>query len=298
LLTKKNIQVYGIDHPAAGIKNIYQIRKELNFAECDITKSADLKRILKDVRPQVIYHLAAQSNSQASLKTPINTINTNIIGELNLFEALRSLKHHPRILIAGSCEEYGLVKKGQMPIKEDAPLRPRNIYAITKVAQDFLGYQYYKNSSFDVIRARPFNHTGPRQSEAFVCSSLARQVALIEKKRKRPILHAGNLNIKRDFTDVRDVARAYWLLAEKGISGEAYNICSQKAYSIKEIADIFLSLTGVKIKIECQKARARSNDMPILLGDCTKLKKATGWRPQILFKKTLQDLLDYWRSEF
>ncbi|UCH12385.1 MAG: GDP-mannose 4,6-dehydratase, partial [Candidatus Omnitrophota bacterium] len=221
----------------------------------------------------------------------------NMIGEVNLFEALRSLKLNPRIIVAGSSEEYGFVIKSELPIKETHPLRPLSPYAVSKVGQDLLGYQYYKSYWLNVIRTRAFNHTGPRRGESFSCSNFAKQIALIEKKKQRPVIYVGNLNAKRDFTDVRDMVKGYWLVMQKGKPGEVYNICSGKAHTIKKALDILLSFAKVPIKIKQAPSRMRPSDVPVLLGDCTKMKKLTGWKPTIPFKKTMEDLLNYWREK-
>jgi len=167
---------------------------------------------------------------------------------------------------------------------------------VSKVSQDLLGYQYYKSYGLKVVRTRGFNHTGPRRGDVFICSTFAKQIAEIEKKKKSPVIYVGNLEAKRDFTDVRDTIRAYWLSLEKGEEGEVYNIGSGKTYAMKEILDILLSLTNMQIEVKVDPQRLRPSDVPILLSDSTKFVELTGWKPTIPMKKTLQDLLDYWRE--
>lgn len=297
LLGKKNIDIYGIERWKASTENIEHLKDRIKlYDECDINDIVSMRDILEKVKPDYILHLAAQSFVPTSWTAPAETIKTNMIGEVNLFEALRSLRQNPRIIVAGSSEEYGFVKKDELPIKETNPLRPLSPYAVSKVGQDMLGYQYFKSYGLNVVRTRAFNHTGPRRGEAFVCSNFAKQIAVIEKKKQKPVIHVGNLDAKRDFTDVRDMVKGYWLLMQKGTTGEVYNICSGKAYSIKQVLDTLLPLSKVPIKIKQDPSRMRPSDVPILLGDCKKMKKITNWKPVIPFKKTMQDLLDYWRG--
>ncbi len=296
-LEKGGIDIFGIERWKASTENIAHLKDKIKlYDECDINDIVSMRDILKKVNPDFIIHLAAQSFVPTSWTAPAETIKTNMIGEVNLFEALRSLKMNPKIIVAGSSEEYGFVEKKELPIKETNPLRPLSPYAVSKVGQDLLGYQYYKSYGLNVIRTRAFNHTGPRRGESFVTSNFAKQIASIENGKQEAVIQVGNLEAKRDFTDVRDVVRAYWLIMQKGSPGEVYNICSGKAYSIKRVLDILLSLTDVPVKIKQDPARMRPSDVPVLLGDCTKMKKLTGWKPEIPFEKTLEDLLNYWRG--
>ena len=296
LAERKDVDIYGMVRWRSKTENIEHIRDKIKLYECDIRDAYSVNKVIREVRPERIFHLAAQSFVPTSWRAPAETLTTNVIGELNIFEAVRQNGIDPLIHIAGSSEEYGLVKKDEIPIKETNPLRPLSPYAVSKVGQDLLGYQYFKSYGLKIIRTRGFNHTGPRRGEVFVCSDFAKQVARIEKGKQKPIIKVGNLKAKRDFTDVRDMVRAYWLVLEKGKIGEVYNICSNKAYSIKEVLDILLSLSKKKIKIEEDPQRMRPSDVPILLGDNTKFKKETGWQPEINFEKSIKDLLDYWRQ--
>jgi GDP-4-dehydro-6-deoxy-D-mannose reductase len=203
----------------------------------------------------------------------------------------------PRIQIAGSSEEYGLVHPNEIPMKEGNPLRPLSPYAVSKVAQDYLAYQYFKSYGLETVRTRGFNHTGPRRGEVFICSNFAKQIAEIEKKKLPPVIRVGNLEAKRDFTDVRDTVRAYWLSLEKGEPGDVYNIGTGKAYQGQEVLDLLLSMTDVPVEVEVDPQRLRPSDVPVLLSDCSKFKALTGWKPEIPFKQSLQDLLDYWREK-
>ncbi|MDP2924252.1 MAG: GDP-mannose 4,6-dehydratase [Candidatus Omnitrophota bacterium] len=296
LLNKKDVEIYGIIRWRSDIKNISHIKEKIKLYEADIRDFVSVKGMIAKIKPDKIFHLAAQSFVGASFGAPQETLTTNIVGELNIFEAVRSLRINPFILIAGSSEEYGLVHKNELPIKETNPLRPLSPYAVSKVTQDILGYQYFKSYGLNIIVTRAFNHTGPRRGEPFVSSNFAKQIAMIEKGKQEPVINVGNLETVRDFSDVRDVVRAYWLSLDKCKPGEVYNICSGKGYKIKEILNILLSLTKERVKIKEDPERLRPSDVPVLIGDCAKFRKATGWKPEIPFEKTLEDLLNYWRE--
>ena len=188
-----------------------------------------------------------------------------------------------------------MVYEDELPIKESNPLRPLSPYAVSKVAQDMLAYQYWMSFKTDVVRTRGFNHEGPRRGPVFVASDFAKQVADIERGLKPPVIHVGNLEARRDFTDVRDMVKAYWLALEKGEAGEVYNICSGKAWKIKDMLDLLLTMTKQKIEVREDPARLRPSDVPVLLGDHSKFTERTGWNPSIPFEQTLADMLEYWR---
>jgi len=297
LLTKKDVLVYGTDRPGADTKNIDHIKSKIKlYQECDITIKRDVKGLLARVAPDYIIHLAAQSSPLLSEQYPEDTIATNITGQVNIFESLSALRLKLKVVIAGSSDEYGRITSNKMPISENCKLTPTNLYALTKVTQELLGLRVYYRQGYDVMSTRPFHATGPKQPERFVCSSFAKQIALIEKAKQKPTILVGNINIMRDFTDVRDVANAYWLIMKKGKSGQVYNICSKRARSLKEILDILLSLSKVKVGVKVDPDRMRVNDVPLFIGDPTKLEKLTGWKAKISLKQTLKDLLIYWRE--
>ncbi len=262
----------------------------------DIKDVISLKKALAGLKPDRIFHLAAQSFVPASWKLPAETFAINAIGQINLFEALLSLNLNPKIHIAGSSEEYGHVNPDEVPMKETNPLRPLSPYAVSKVAQDLLAYQYFKSYGMKTVRTRGFNHTGPRRGDVFVTSNFAKQIAEIEKGKKEGVIHVGNLEAKRDFTDVSDIVRAYWLAAEKGEDGEVYNVGTGKAMAMKEMLDILLSLSKAKVKIKVDPERLRPSDVPILQSDSSKFVRLTGWKPQIPLEQTFKDLLNYWRE--
>jgi GDP-4-dehydro-6-deoxy-D-mannose reductase len=295
LLNKNDIEIYGIMRWRSDTKNIKHIKEKISLYEADLRDLVSIKTAIEKIKPDKIFHLGAQSFVGSSFTAPQETLSTNILGQLNILEAVRYLGMKPAIQIAGSSEEYGLVYENELPIKETSPLRPLSPYAVSKVAQDMLGFQYFRSYGLNIVITRAFNHTGVRRGEPFVTSNFAKQIALIEKGKQDPVIRVGNLEAIRDFTDVRDIASAYWLALEKCKPGEVYNICSGKGYKISKLLDTLLSYSKMKVKIERDPERMRPSDVPVLIGDCTKFKEATGWSPSIPFEKTLQDLLDYWR---
>jgi GDP-4-dehydro-6-deoxy-D-mannose reductase len=296
LLNRNDIEVWGIDRWRSNKENIKHIEDKINLVECDLRDASSVESTVKRIKPEKIFHLAAQSFVPTSWNAPAETMITNVIGELNLFEAVRNAGINPWIQIAGSSEEYGMVYPNETPIKETNPLRPLSPYGVSKVGQDMLGYQYAMSYKMKIIRTRGFNHTGPRRGEVFVESNFAQQIAKIEKGKQKPVMRVGNLDARRDYTDVRDMVRAYWLSTEKCEPGEVYNICSGIDYTIKSVLDTLLSFSNIKVEIKQDPARMRPSDVEILLGDNTKFRNATGWNPEIPFKQTLEDLLNYWRT--
>lgn len=267
-----------------------------NLIETNLTDSACVHRVIGSLRPDRIFHLAAQSFVPTSWSAPAETFDNNVTSQINIFEAVREAGINPFIHIAGSSEEYGLVLPNEVPIKETNPLRPLSTYAVSKVAQEMLAWQYHRSYGLNTVVTRGFNHTGPRRGHVFVTSDCARQVAQIEKGLREPVIHIGDLEAKRDWTDVRDIVRGYWTSLEKGTPGEVYNIGSGHAYTIKEMLDLLLMATEAKVRIVQESARFRPSDVRILWADCTKFQTQTGWKPEIPFQKTLSDLLDYWRA--
>jgi GDP-4-dehydro-6-deoxy-D-mannose reductase len=296
MLTLPGVEIHGILRWRSRTENIEHFRDKVALHECDLRDASSVRDVIETVRPDRIFHLAAQSFVPTSWTAPTESLVTNIIGQLNLFEAVKKTNLKPRIQLACSSEEYGLVHENELPIRETNPLRPLSPYAVSKVGQDLLGYQYFKSFGLHVIRTRGFNHEGPRRGPVFVCSDFAKQIADIEKGRRAPVVRVGNLDARRDFTDVRDIVRGYWLALEKGEPGEEYNLCSGRDWVIKDMLDFLLKLSTVKIKVETDPTRLRPSDVPVLLGDASKFKKATGWEPAIPFEQTLRDMLAYWRE--
>ncbi len=263
--------------------------------DLDILKKLQIEALLSDVHPDYIFHLAAQSSVAVSWNNPGLTVDVNIKGSLNLLDAVRGLDYKPKILLIGSGEEYGHVRIDDIPVREECVLRPGNIYAATKACQNMVGGIYAKAYSMDVMMVRAFNHVGPNQTPIFVVADFCKQVAEIEKGRMEPIIHVGNLSAMRDFSDVRDVVRAYTLLIERGIAGETYNVGSGKAVAIQDILDMILSFSPVDIQVKVDKDRFRPIDVPIIEADISKLVECTGWSRRISLDQTVKETLEYWR---
>ncbi len=295
-LLNKEYEVFGTFYDKSTFSNIDDIFDKIEIFECDTRNYDNLKIIIEKVKPDEIYHLAAISFVPNSLKDPKLTFDTNLYGTLNLYQAVIEQKINPKILFVGSADEYGLVKESDLPIKETCPLHPMNPYAISKTSADFLSYFYFKNYHLEIIRVRPFNHIGPRQASDFVCSSFAKQIAEIERGLREPIIKVGNLKAKRDFTDARDMVRAYWLAVQKAEMGEVYNICSGRTAQIRELLNNLLELSSKKIEIIKDSQRIRPSDTPIFKGDFSKFRERCGWRPEIPLDKTFKDTLEYWRE--
>ncbi len=296
LLLKRENKVFGICLPGESLENIQKIRKNLYLSSCDITQFDQLSRLVKRINPDQIYHLAALSSVGKSFSHPLDTIETNIRGTLYLLEIVRSLNKKIKILVVGSSDMYGKVLPKEVPITEEKLLLPISPYGVSKAACDLLAHQYFASYGVFAIRARSFNHTGPRQHTGFVIPDFASQIAKIETGQMSPVLKVGNLSTKRDISDVRDVVRAYVSLMRKGKAGEVYNICSQEAYSIRNVLKILLSLSKKKIKVEVDEKKNRPAEIPILVGNNSKIRKTTGWKPKIPLEKTLEDTLNFWRS--
>ena len=269
---------------------------KINLIDCDLLDAFSTHKLIGAVKPNRIFHLAAQSHVPTSWNAPAATLMDNVLGQLNLFEAVHAAGINPLIQIAGSSEEYGMVYPDEVPMKESNPLRPLSPYAVSKVAQEMLAYQYYQSYGIKSIVSRGFNHSGPRRGENFVDSSFARQIALIEKGQQEPVIYVGDLSSKRDFTDVRDMVRAYWLLLEKGKPGDVYNIGSGNTRTMQEVLDLLLGMSKVDVEVRVDPTRLRPSDVMILWADSTKFMQATGWKPTIPYEQTLKDLLDYWRE--
>ena len=264
--------------------------------DLDILCETAISELLADIKPDYIFHLAAQSSVAVSWKRPALTVDINIKGSVNLLEAVRNSGLSPRILLIGSAEEYGYAANTDVAVDETVHPEPANIYAITKYTQNMIGELYHKAYGMEIISVRAFNHIGPGQLPQFVVADFCKQAADIEAGRQEPVIRVGNLSAKRDFTDVRDIVRAYGLLAENGRAGETYNVGSGKAVSIQSILDRICELSSAKIDVEIDKNRFRPADVPKIEADITKLTKDTGWRPVIELEKSLVDILGHFRD--
>ena len=296
LLFKEGVEVYGIQRWRSKTENIEHLKDKVKIEEADLLDAHSLYTVIDKIQPNFIFHLAAQSFVQSSWASPTQTLEVNIIGTAHLFEAVRKTGLPIRVQIACSSEEYGKVMPDEVPIKETNPLRPLSPYAVSKLAMDYLGYQYHESYGLGIIRTRGFNHTGPRRGEVFAESSFAKQIAEIEKGKHEPVVFVGNLEAQRDYTDVRDMVRAYYLAVQKCDPGEVYNIATGKAWKIKAVLELLLSYAKVKVDVRPDPTRMRPSDVEILIGDNSKFVAQTGWKPEIKFEKTMEDLLNYWRE--
>jgi GDP-4-dehydro-6-deoxy-D-mannose reductase len=269
----------------------------LRFVQLDLRDPKAVRALIDEVRPDEVYHLAAESSVAASYSDPWATIENNVRAQLNLLEAARACAPSARILVVGSNEEYGAPVEGGLPLTEESPLRPGSPYAVSKLTQDFLGLQYALAHGLSVVRVRPFNHTGPGQSERFVVPAFASQIARIEAGQQEPVVRVGNLSAGRDFSDVRDIVRGYRLALLDGLDGEAYNLASGHSVSVRQVLDRLVSLSTVSVQVVVDPALLRPVDVPEVYGSAEKLHRAAGWEPRIPFEQTLADTLDYWREK-
>ena len=293
----RGAEVFGSSRWRSKTENIEHLRSKITLIESDLRDLSSVRNLLETTSPDYLVHLAAQSFVGASWSTPAETLSTNIISQVNVLEAVRGLKMSPRFLAVGSSEEYGLVSEDELPIRETNALRPLSPYAVSKVAQDMMGYQYFRSYGLPIIRTRAFNHEGPRRGEVFVTSNFAKQVAEIEAGLRDPVVYVGDLKPRRDYSDVRDIVRGYWLLLERGEPGEVYNLCSGRSWAIQQVLDFLLEQSTVKgITVKTDPTRLRPSDVMVLEGDPSKIEKAVGWKVAIPFERTLRDLLGYWRQ--
>jgi GDP-4-dehydro-6-deoxy-D-mannose reductase len=268
----------------------------LNVLAADLRDPVAARAVIDAARPEQIFHLAGQAHVGDSWNSPWETLETNLRAQVNLLDAIVLAGLRPRVLVVGSADEYGPVAPEDLPLDENHPLRPDSPYSVSKVGQDMLGIQYFLSYELPIVRVRPFNHIGPRQSRRFVAAGFAAQIAAIEAGRQPPVLKVGNLAARRDFTDVRDVARAYALVLEVGEAGEVYNIGTGRSRAIAELLETLLSFSPGNIDIEPDPRRLRPSDLPDLVCNADRLRARTGWAPRITFEQSLRDLLDYERA--
>ena len=287
-------EIYGTYLTENSLENVSSIKESLSLVKIDLTDFTAVDELIKSVMPDEIYHLAALPSPAESFENPALYIHNNVDIQLHLFSAVRKHKSEAKILIVSSGEIYGQVDESNLPINEDTPFRPTSPYSVSKVTQDMLALQYYISFKMPIIRVRPFNHIGPRQSPAFVVASFAKQVAECEKNGTETIM-VGNLSSKRDFTDVRDMVRAYVTVMDKGEFGEVYNIGTGKSISMQELVDTLISHASTQLSTQIDQSRLRPSDIPNVVCDATKV-IALGWSAQVPFDQTLKDTLDYWRS--
>jgi GDP-4-dehydro-6-deoxy-D-mannose reductase len=277
----------GLDH----------LSQKLTPIIADLNNPEVIETLLQDLNPDAIYHLAGQAFVPTSWTDPWATMENNVRPQLNILQAMVEQKSTARLLVVASNQVYGKVTPDELPVKEETPFRPDNPYGVSKVTQDLLALQYHLSHGLDVLRVRAFNHIGPRQSPYFVAASFAKQIAEIEVGLREPTLYVGNLDAQRDFTDVRDVMRAYMLLVDYGEPGEVYNVGTGQAHSIQYLLEVLLRYSRTQIDVQQDPTRLRPSDIPVIYADNNKLRQCTGWRPIYEFEDSLRTVLDYWREE-
>ncbi|MBI4499294.1 MAG: GDP-mannose 4,6-dehydratase [Chloroflexi bacterium] len=293
-LLAQGIEVSGmVRHGHAG--HAAGVQDRVRLYPADLSDQSAIHAALEDAAPDLVFHLAGQANVPRSWQDPEGTYRTNVLGQLHLLEAVAAVCPAARVLVVGSNEEYGPPRPDELPIRETNPLRPASPYAVTKAAQDLMGYQYFLGRKLQCIRVRPFNHIGPRQDDGFVAPAFARQVAEAELGLRPPVVWVGNLAAQRDFTDVRDMVRGYYLVLTRGTPGEVYNLGSGRPVSAQALLEYFLAQAKVRLQVEVDPARFRPVDVPLVACDASKARAATGWEPTLPLERTLQDILDDWR---
>ena len=296
LLLGDGAEVHGTIFPGESTAGIDPFKSRLKLSTCDIRDAGAVGGLISETGPEEICHLAAVTFIPESIDDPRLTFETNLFGTMNVLEAARKHADTARVLFVGSADEYGVVREDDLPVGEDTPLRPVNPYSVSKVSADMLAHQYARAFGLRIVRVRPFNHTGPRQSPRFVCSDFARQVVEVEKGLRPARVNVGSLRPRRDFTDVRDVVRAYRDVLRGGEPGEVYNICSGRSLAVGEILEALLKLSGQSIEVVEQSSRLRKTDVVEIRGDFGRIEEAVGWRPSIPIEQTLEDMIAYWRD--
>ena len=299
----KRLLVTGLDgfvgrHVEQAVKDSREKRFQLVVPDgaIELTGPGTIEKAIRETRPECVLHLAAQSFIPASVKDPRATYEVNFLGTLNLLQALKACAFRGRVLYVSSADVYRVAREEDLPVVESHPLQPRTPYGVSKAAAELLCYQWTQDQGFDIVMTRPFNHIGPGQAEHFVVPDFAKQVTEIRLGRREPVIKVGAIDATRDFTDVRDVVQAYLSLIERGVTGEAYNVCSGREYSIREVLDELIRLAGIKCKVVEDQARLRAVERKRNRGSFDKLKKCTGWQPRIPLTESLRDVLAYWET--
>ncbi|MGV8141867.1 MAG: GDP-mannose 4,6-dehydratase [Candidatus Woesearchaeota archaeon] len=304
LLEKGNFEIYGLKQwNLTRMRNVRHIIDKIHWVDCDVTDPIAVRNILREIKPDKIYHLAAESAVAPSWEHPSHYMDVNYKGTVNFLDAMKELKINPRFLIPGSGEEYGEIMEEELPITEKTILRPVNPYSVTKIAQDLIGYVYFRSYGLNVIRTRAFNHEGPRRDNFFGISSFAYQIAKIEQGKQEPVIRVGNIDDKRNFTHIRDLVEAYYEAMEKCPPGELFIIGSDESdhvYTFREVLNLLIEMSDIpekeNIKIVTEPKFVRPTNVPRLIGNTEKFRKFTGWKPKIPFEQILEDTLNYWRE--
>lgn len=296
LLTLPGVKVHAFKRWRSDPRPIEHLAGRVTFHEGDIQDPFAVERAIERAAPDRVYHLAAQSYPSESWEAPIATLRTNLEGTVHVLEALRRHAPAARVHIAGSAAEYGFVKPDEVPIVEEHPLRPASPYGVSKVAAELTGLQYHDSYGMHVVVTRSFIHVGPRQGDRTSVQTFCKQMALIEAGQQEPIIRTGNLEARRDYTHTADVARALWLVLEHGAPGEVYNLCSARPTRVGDIVELVRQKGRVPVDVQVDPARLRPSDEPVLIGDNTRLRQATGWEPQIDMEQIVEEVLAYWRE--
>jgi len=299
----ENLASHNVDYYGTSFSDIDDNVKKLlpniqkRIFKIDLKNRKEVEKIIKKIKPNAIIHLAALASPTDSWSILEEMLTNNMLGQLNVLEAVRSVNSKIKVITISSGQVYGVVKPRNLPLTESHLIHPNNPYASSKAFQEILSIQYFYNYNIPTVIMRPLNHIGPRQEGNFAIPSFVKQIVEIERGEKDPIIRVGNLETQRDFLDVRDVCRAYYMAIKYGKPGEVYNLGSGRAYRIKDILEMLINYSKVDIKIDIDKSLLRPSDMPILLADYSKFNKKTGWKPKYKIEKTLQDILNYWRSK-
>lgn len=289
-------KVAGVEKAGVSLKNLEDIAGRVRVVECDILQHRGLERIVREINPDVIFHLAAVTFVPSAENAPQIAFDVNVKGSLNVLDACRKEAPGARVVLVSSAEVYGKASPEDMPLTEERKTAPANLYALTKLLSEQMAFFHTRAYGLNIVILRPFNHIGPRQSPSFVTSAFAKQIVEIEAGNMEPVMEVGNLEAARDFTDVRDVVRAYRLVAERGVPAHVYNICSGRAHVIREVLESLLKMTDARIEVRRDPERLRKSEVPLRLGDHSRFSRVTGWEPEYDIDSTLKDILDYWRE--
>jgi GDP-4-dehydro-6-deoxy-D-mannose reductase len=296
LLTQPTVEVAGLARHEGWPADLAHLAARVRFQTVNLAEPHSADAILADFRPERVYHLAGYPHVGKSFHEQEVAWADNLTGSLNLYDAIARHCPQARVLHVSSGLIYGDPRSAEQTFDEEQPLRPTSPYAASKAAADLAAYQYSRAPGLAIVRARPFNHIGPRQSPEFAVASFARQIARIEAKQTEPVLETGDLRPQRDLTDVRDVVQAYILLMEKGRSGEAYNVGSGETHSMQSIVERLVRLAGIQVEVRAAADRLRAADAAVVRGDAGKLRRELGWSPRFTLEQTLMDTLQYWRD--
>lgn len=298
IIRTTDASVYGILRDLEKDDNLKQLGDAVQLSTCEITDFQSVFKVIKEVKPDIIFHVAGQAFVPSSFEHAAETFKTNVIGTINIFEAVKASEIAPRIVVVTSGEVYGETFGLPALHTEQSIPQPVNPYAASKTSVDYIAQTYKKYEGLNIVVARPFNHTGPRQKPNFVCSSLARQIVTLRRENAPLVLRVGNIKARRDFTDVRDIARGYWMLSQiDNKHNFIFNLCSGRIFAIDEIIRMFEGIVGEKFTLNVEPKRLRGYDIQLLAGNASAIEHSTGWKAEIPLQQTLTDLLEYWNHK-